>query len=511
MKKNLAYMMPSMLSGTALVFCFPNFDLGFMAFFALFPFLVSLYGKSNRSAFLSGFLLGLPYFFGTNYWVYHSISKYGGVNVITSYLLVLLLAMYLSLFTGIFAALYASRIKKTSLPAMLIAPVLWVVLEYLRSFALTGYPYSLIGYTQYGFLEFIQIADLTGVYGVSFLVLAVNGALADFFILKRRTAEMPLFHKNHTVIGYILLAIALGATMMYGTEMLDKEVTGKPLNTVIVQPNIEQNIKWDPAYQGEVLKTLETLTRKTVTPETDLIIWPETALPFYYERDKENTRRFRSFVRKISKPLLTGTITVYTDKEGEITLGNSAIVMNKKGKEAFRYGKIHLVPFGEYVPLKKYIGFIDKLVVGIGDYRAGDNFSKATVKKKKVASVICYEVAFPNLVRKFFKKDGDALVVITNDAWFGRTTGPYHHVAMSVFRAVENRKPVLRAANTGVSGFIDSRGRIEKSTEIFTRTAINHAVITDNTRSVYSRFGDLFIYLCTIVTIILMADLRRTH
>jgi len=504
-------MIPSLLSGAALVVCFPFFKAGPLAFVALVPFLVFLYGKSNRSAFFSGFLMGLPYFFGTNYWLYHSISKYGGVNIVASLLLVFLLSMYLSLYTGAFAWLYVSRIRNTSLPAMLIAPVLWVVIEYVRSFALTGYPYSLIGYTQYNFLRFIQISDLTGVYGVSFLVVAVNGAIADFFILKRRIAEKPLFHINPTISGYVLLIAALSATMLYGSNRLAAEPAGRPLNTVIVQPNIEQNIKWDPAYQLSVLGSLETLTRRSITPETDLVIWPETALPFYYERDRENTGRFISFVKSISTPLLTGTISVYSDKQENITLGNSSILMDKNGKESFRYDKVHLVPFGEYVPLKSIIGFIDKMVVGIGDYRAGNSYSTGKVSGRKFASVICYEVAFPNLVRNFFKKDGDFLVIMTNDAWFGRTTGPYHHMAMSVFRAIENRKPVLRAANTGVSGVIDSRGIVVYTTDIFTSTAVSSTVNTDGRRSAYSRFGDLFIYLCSIVTIILIADLRRTH
>lgn len=511
MKNKIKYMLPSLLSGTALVFCFPYFKTGLLGFIVLVPFLVSLCGQSSRGAFFSGFLMGLPYFFGTNYWLYHSISQYGGVNVVISYLLVFLLSMYLSLYTGIFASLYVSRIKNTSLPAVIVAPVLWVVMEYLRSTALTGYPYSLMGYTQHEFLSFIQIADITGVYGVSFLVVAVNGAIADFFILKKRVSEKPLFDMNYTLIGYIFIVILVISNLIYGSHGLGEKQEGKVFTAAIIQPNIEQGMKWDRRYQQSVLSTLETLTEKSVRNGASIVIWPETAIPFYYGRDAVNTARLRSFVNSVSTPVLTGAITVKTDKDGQITLSNSSVFLNKKGKESFRYDKVHLVPFGEYIPLKGILGFIieQKLVEGIGDYEAGVNFSTAGWEGKKFASIICYEVAFPSLVRNFFKKNGDFLVTMTNDAWFGRTTGPYHHFAMSVFRAIENRKPVLRAANTGISGVIDSSGRVKSITPIFTKTSIIENIKTDSRRSFYSRFGDLFIYLCSIITILLIADIRR--
>jgi len=511
MKKTFRYIFPPLLSGTALVFCFPYYKLGLLGFIALVPFLVSLCGRSSRGAFMSGFLMGLPYFFGTNYWLYHSISQYGGVNIVISYLLVFLLSMYLSLYTGIFASLYVSRIKHTSLPAVLIAPFLWVVLEYIRSIALTGFPYSLIGYTQHEFLKFIQIADITGVFGVSFLVVAVNGAIADFFILKKRVSDKPLFDMNPTINGYLFITIIVIANLFYGSHRLNDKTTSSSFTAAIVQPNIEQDIKWDRRYQDTVLDTLESLTLKSLESGADIIIWPETALPFYYGHDRQNTDRFRAFVNSISTPVLTGAVTVHEDEDNVISLRNSSIFTNKKGKETFRYDKVHLVPFGEYIPLKGLLGFIieNKLVEGIGDFRAGTSYRNAKWDRRKFASIICYEIAFPELVRNFFKKNGDFLVTMTNDAWFGRTTGPYHHFAMSVFRAVENRKPVIRAANTGISGVIDSSGLVQASTEIFTRAVVIENVKTDNRRSIYSRFGDLFIYLCSIITIVLVAYTRR--
>lgn len=509
-KRTLGQLGPSFISGAALVLCFPTFDYAPLAFVAMAPFLISLCGKEGRSAFMAGLAFGLPYFFGTNYWLYHSMSKYGGLDVVTSCLLVFLLAFVLSIFTGIFATLYSKRIRKTSLPALFVAPLFWVLLEYLRSFIFTGYPYSLMGYTQYANLKFIQIADITGVYGVSLLVVAINGAVADFFIARKRRAEKPLFHLSPTMAGYAALALVVIITLVYGYYRLEENYEGEPLNVAIIQPSIEQDRKWDPSYQRVVMQTIESLTEKAAS-SADLVIWPETALPFYYARDVRNTERLMYFINSISTELVTGAITVKVDNEKQkVKLANSAILFDTHGKQTGSYDKVHLVPFGEYVPFgNSILSFVDKMVTGIGDYTPGKSTALLRTSKGKFATLICYEAAFPGLVRSFFKKDGDFIVILTNDGWFGRTTGPFQNFTLSAFRAIENRKPVLRAANTGISGIFDSRGRLMNSTKLFERTAIIHTVNTDKSRSFYSRFGDLFIYFCTIITIIVMADIRR--
>ena len=514
MKNTVRNYLPPLISGIALIFCFPSFDYGYLSFIVLVPFLIHIHKQENRRAFMSGFLLGLPYFFGTGYWVAHSINKYGGMNLTLSYLMVLLLAIYLSLYTGMFAAMFASKIRSTSMPAVIVAPLFWVMMEYMRSILFTGMPYSLIGYTQYEFIRFIQISDITGVYGVSFLVVAVNGAIADFFIMKKRRAEKPLFHLSPTFWGIVALCLILVTTMTYGTYKLKQTRPGHEIKAAIVQPNIEQDMKWDVSYQGQVMRLLMDMSLRASAKQPDIIIWPETAIPFYYGMDPVNTRILTSFVDTLSIPLVTGGITVKESKKGEEkgkrpALANSSIVFDKNGKNVFTYDKTHLVPFGEYVPLKNILGFIDKIVVGIGDYKEGDSFDKYKWEKGSFSSAICYEIAFPSLIRKFYKRGGDFLVTITNDAWFGKTTGPYHHFAMTVFRAIENRKPVLRAANTGVSAIIDSSGRTVAKTQIFEKNLIIENIRTDSTISIYSKYGDLFIYFCTIITIILIADIRR--
>lgn len=498
---------PAVISGSILVLCFPKPDLFLMAWIALVPFLLSLYNKGPKQAFMAGIFLGIPYFFGTLYWIYHSINHYGGISFPASISIVILLCLYLSIYPGIFAFLFSLTIRKTQLPALLIAPVFWVVLEFLRTYVFTGFPWSSIGYSQYQFLTIIQIADITGIYGVSFLVLAVNGALADLFLLKQRTKDMPLFPLSYTVIGFVLLAALVISTVIYGQMRLGEERNGSRIRASIIQGNIEQDRKWIPEYQDAVIATYKELSLKAAEDSPSIIIWPETAVPFFFMTDKKYSGDLVAFQNQLNSYLLFGSILVKGKQDNRYLLSNSAVVLDESGKATYTYDKIHLVPFGEYVPLQKILFFINKLVVGIGDYAHGNHYLRAETPSGAFAPLICYEIIFPGLVRKFYTTGGDYMVNITNDAWFGETSGPYQHFSMAVLRAVENRKPVVRAANTGISGFIDSNGRIVSRTGLFQKAILTEEVKTDSTISFYTKYGDLFSYGCIVFSVILLANL----
>jgi apolipoprotein N-acyltransferase len=484
---------PSILSGLLLILAFPRFDIYPLAWFALAPLLVFLYGKDRKTAFRAGLLFGLVYFFGTTYWIYHSINKYGSLPLVPSLLLVLLLCLYLSLYPALFAVLYSSYLRKTVLPAMIAAPVFWTPLEFLRSYALTGFPWSSLGYSQYNFLSFIQIADITGVYGVSFLLIAFNGAVADIFLIRKRSSERPLYPLMPTISSSIVLFLALLMTFSYGFYRLNQQREGAVIKAAVVQGNIEQDKKWDPSYQQAVTAVYHELSSQAAMVNPNLIVWPETAAPFYFGKDKELTANLQDFQRQTNSYLLFGSVLA---KNNNYT--NSAVLLNKDGTVTYAYDKIHLVPFGEYVPLRRLLFFVNKLVVGVGDYIRGDSYIKAVTPFGSFGTMICYEIIFPGLVRKFFVRGGDFIVTITNDGWFGKTHGPYQHFSMAVFRAVENRKPVIRAANSGISGFIDSNGKVLSRTELFTRTFLAQEMKTDRTLSAYTKYGDIFSYLCIV-------------
>ncbi len=506
-KSFLKMYLPAFTSGILLVLSFPTIDFFFLAWIALVPFLLSLYNKSPKEAFWAGIIFGIPYFFGTEYWIYHSINHYGGVPFFASIAIVFALCLYLSLYTGVFALLSSVNFRSSRLPIPFFAPSLWVALEFLRSYVFTGFPWSSIGYSQYKFLSIIQIADITGIYGVSFLVVAVNDAFAEFFLLRRRFREMPLFPMSLSVIWISFLLLFVSTSLIYGQWRLSQERPGNVLRASVIQGNIEQDRKWDPAYQDTVMETYSDRSLQAASSSPNLIVWPETSVPFFFGTDREYTEKLTALQNQLGAYLLFGSVLVKEKSKERKLLSNSALLLDETGNVAYVYDKIHLVPFGEYVPLQNLFFFINKLVAGIGDYIQGDRYEIAETPFGGFATLICYEVIFPGLVRKFYFKGGDFIVNITNDAWFGKTTGPYQHFSIAVFRAIENRKPLIRAANTGISGFIDSNGRIIARTPLFQQTILTTEIKTDRTKSFYTKYGDLFSYFCIVSSILLLANI----
>jgi apolipoprotein N-acyltransferase len=499
---------PAIVSAALLVLSFPVFDLWFLAWVAFVPLLLSLGERTPKQSFATGYVFGLVYFFGTLYWIYHSINYYGGVSFVSSILIVLLLCGYLSLYPAVFAYLYRVMVERTKLPALFIAPVVWVVLEFLRSYAFTGFPWSSVGYSQYKFLSMIQVADITGIYGISFLVLSVNGALTDISLLKKRLREMPLFPLSPTIAGAVCLVVVLSFSVGYGTWRLNQVRPGKKVRISVAQGNIAQDKKWEPQFQNEVLNDYFNLSRKAAGSSPRLIVWPETAVPFFFGTDRQNTDKLIGVQKTLGPWLLFGSVTVKEKTADKIFLANSAILLDPEGQTRYTYDKIHLVPFGEYVPLRRALFFIDKIVAGIGDYAPGTRYERAQTPFGSFGTLVCYEVVFPGLVRKFYTNGGDFIVNITNDAWFGKTAGPYQHFSMAVFRAIENRKPLVRAANTGISGFIDSNGRIQLRTPLFVREVATADITMDESLTFYTKYGDLFSYACIVLFLIVAINIR---
>lgn len=508
---NFAYL-SALLGGGLMVLSFPSFDIYPLAWLALAPLLTLLYDKPIGESFKSGLMFGMVYFFGTVYWIYYSVYHFGSISLVPSLMIVLILSLYLSLYPAAFCALYSTIIKKTDLPALLIAPVLWTSLELLRSYAFTGFPWSSLGYSQYLFTVFIQSADIIGIYGISFLIVAVNGAIADYFIMQERTRARPLYSQLYTYAGWSILFIVLLTNFAYGLYRLHQHRLGSPLKVVVVQGNIEQDKKWDRFYQTYVTDVYHNLTLKASSQTAedlhgpDLVVWPETAVPFYFGSDKLRSEELVDFQRSVGAYLLFGSVLKKrTDSE---EYSNSTVLLTKDGTVSYIYDKIHLVPFGEYVPMRSVLFFLNKLVVGIGDYIKGDSYIKAVTPFGSFGTPICYEIVFPGLVRKFYVKGGDFIVTVTNDAWFGRTNGPYQHFSVAVFRAIENRKPVIRAANTGISGFINSNGEILAATALFSKTALKADIITDRTITFYTKYGDLFSFVCIVLSFLLVIKYR---
>lgn len=494
-------------SGGLLVLSFPRFDFYPLAWIALVPLLIAVRGKNSRPAFYLGLLTGFTYFTGTIYWMYHSMYYYGGVPLILSILILIVLSLYLALYTGIFSMMFSFLSKQSAVPTLLTVPVLWVSLEYFRTYALTGFPWSLLGYSQYKFLPLIQISDITGVYGVSFLVAAINGALCDIVLSRYRKSDIaPLLPQWPGILGMIVFILIITASLHYGFGKLNGPDKQGNIKVSVIQGNIRQDVKWDSRFQREVIDTYKRLSIKALSAKPDIIIWPESAVPFVFGYDKTLTEDISVFSKEINSYLLFGGVVVKQNEADKSSLANSAILLSPEGKLISVYDKIHLVPYGEYVPLKKLFPFIDKMVTAIGDFVQGEKTTVMETPFAKIGNLICYEIIFPGLVREFVNSGANLLVTITNDAWFGRTAAPYQHFSMAVFRAVENRVPVARAANTGISGFIDAKGRILNKGDIFVEAALTEEIATGGDKSFYTRYGDVFTWLCISISVLLVLN-----
>jgi len=491
----------SLLSGILLILSFPNFDLEFLAWFALVPLLHAIDGKTLSRSFRLGFLTGIISFFGILYWIIVAAHTYGNIPLTLSVFILLLLVGYLSLFIGAFTFLARLIQVRSGLQTYLFTPLLWVALEYLRSFLLTGFPWANLGYSQYLNLPFIQMAEITGAYGPSFVILLVNATL--FQILHQRPKKaFPIREAILTVL--ILLAFLIYGYVKMG--MVDREMTGNPsLRVGLVQGNIDQSIKWNESFQRETLKIYEKLSFRVAEQKPDLILWPETATPFFFQDAKEYQPFVLDIPKKTNAFLLFGTPS-YKIQKGEVNHYNSAYLVSPSGELVGKYEKIHLVPFGEYVPLQDLLSFIGSWGEGIGDFKSGKEIVNFSLPQGQFGVLICFEIIFPDLSRRFVKKGANFLVTITNDAWFGKTSAPYQHFSMAIFRAVENRVFVARAANTGITGLIDPKGKILKQGGIFTEEAINGTIRLSNQKTFYTLYGDIFAWICSVLSILLLAN-----
>jgi apolipoprotein N-acyltransferase len=488
----------SLLSGVLLILSFPNFELEFLAWFAFVPLLYAAHGKTRLHAFTLGFLTGLVSYLGILYWIVVAVHTYGNIPFLVSGFILLLLVGFLSLFTGVFGFLTRVIPLTSGIQTILFLPILWTALEYLRSFLLTGFPWANLGYSQYLNLPFIQMADITGPYGLSFVILLVNSTL--FWIL------LQWINKSFPVREVVVTLLVLLCSMIYGyvkMGTIDQKLSHQPsLKVALIQGNIDQSIKWDESFQKETLKIYERLSLKAAEQHPDLIIWPETATPFFFQQATEYQPMILDIPNKTKAFLLFGSPSFQIER-GKVNHYNSAYLASPSKEIIGKYDKIHLVPYGEYVPLGEILP-LGSLGEGIGNFKSGDVIYNFSLPQGKFAVLICFEIIFPDLCRRFVKKGADFLVTITNDAWFGRTSAPHQHFTIAVFRAVENRVFIARAANTGITGFIDPTGRIIKKGEIFTEEAMNGTIRLSKKKTFYTLYGDVFAWICSGFSLLLL-------
>jgi len=497
----------SAVSGILLIFSFPNLDFGFFAWFALVPLFYAVEGKNLLGALVLGLVTGFISFLGILYWIIVAVHTYGNVPLILSGLILLLLIAYLSLYVGTFTFLTRFLQTHFGFQIIILSPLLWVGLEYLRSFFLTGFPWAILGYSQHLNLPFIQSADILGAYGLSFALVLVNVTL--YLIIR----QWPTKSFPYRVV--IVTVIILLGFFVYGhvrIAAVERQAACQPsLKIGLVQGNIDQSMKWDESFRRETMAIYERLTLKVGQEKPDLILWPETATPFFFQDAKEYQPLILDIPVNTKAFLLFGTPS-YKIEKGKANHYNSAYLASPSGQIIGKYDKIHLVPFGEYVPLSDLLSFIGSLGEGIGDFKSGKEIFNFSLPHGKFGVLICFEIIFPDLCRRFVKQGAELLVTITNDAWFGKTSAPYQHFSIAAFRAVENRVFVARAANTGITGLIGPTGKILKQGAIFKEETMTGTIPLMKEKTFYTQYGDVFAWVCSGFSALFLsiAAFRRT-
>jgi apolipoprotein N-acyltransferase len=467
----------------------------------------------------------------------------------------IVLSLYQGLYFGIFSLFFYVFTQtdngSTVLPVRqaltancLILPGAWCLLEYVRANLFGGIGWNLLGYSQYQTVPLIQISDITGVYGVSFLIVLINSLaffslrmmLSNRNINSKSPAKYPLGFstgfKINLLFNMFIAVFIMSFVLVYGYKSIDRfSLNAKDKEQVkisVVQGNIGQMQKWDSAYKDYILNKYQNLTMQAAMHKPDIIIWPETSVPGYLNKDAKLMRRLQGFVKKINTPLLVGSpMAGLKDNTGTKEL-NSAVLFSKKADIIARYNKSHLVIFGEYIPFERFYPAIRRFFPLTGNFTPGDEYtifklSDIDVKfRSTFGCLICFEDIFPGIVRRFVKEGADFMVNITNDAWFGKSCAAYQHAGNSVFRAVENRRPFIRSANTGLSCFIDKTGAIWKRVRAEGDSLFVDGHITDtigiaisSRLTFYTKYGDIFVLFCfaaiVIFAILFMIDYIRYH
>ncbi len=496
------------MTGVATGLSFPDPSLSYLAWVAWIPLFIMLESTSvsvfrlTWSASFIGFTMNLA-------WVRHTMIDYGGIAWPLAVLFVGLLAAYCALFQAV-ALVCAFRIRPVFKETWCLIPAAcWVSFEYLRTYLFSGFPWNALGLSQYNILPVLQNARWGSFYGISFMIIMVNTVIALMIRQGKKKEVMRQFLATVLVMG---LAIGYGFSVLSHADRNAAE-----LRVALIQPNIPQDLKWQESYRGETLEKLIQLSESLRDGRPELIVWPESSITFLYRfagryRTAEGLTyadRINSLIQTMDAPLLTGTL----DQLDSATY-NAAVLVPRSGGLEMYYYKEHLVPFGEYVPLPSMFFFVNRLVEGaIGTFDTGESAAPLIAGTTRIGMTICYEGVFPDLVRRRVAQGADVLCNITNDAWFGRSWAPEQHFSNYCYRAVENARPVIRAANTGITGAIDACGRPITKSDLFTPDAKLVTVGIPAETTFYTRFGDVFSLSCVLFCVIaatIRAVRRRT-
>ena len=480
------------------ILSFPPLNFSFSAFFALsFLFYLS-YGKTKRKALLIFFVAGIIVSLIHLHWLLLlEVEPWVEKFLIVGFLL---LVLYLSIYWAIFGYLFAHFTQiGFGLREFLVIPSIWVIFEFIRSKGVIGFPWVPLWLSQLGNLPLAQSVSLFGPFGLSFLIVLLNIALFWTYIDRKRGLR--------TLISVFLLVIILSFWGKLRMENLKDEK--RELKVAIFQPNVLPRYLFEAGEWKETEEAYLELN-KSLEDSVDLIVFSESALPGFYKTSKLNKELIGKILAKHPAYIIIGSAD-FERKEEEFKLYNTAFLLDEKGFIVNKYHKTHLVPFGEWIPYEDHIPFLKNLDFGQGDYLPGKELVLFRVKNVNLGTLICFESIFPEISREYVRKGADILVNITSDGWYGKSIGPLEHFELARFRAIETGSPIIRAAKTGISAYIDERGRIVRKIGLFKRGILVVNVKLRQESTLYTKIGDkpIFIILILIVLFLLVYNQKK--
>ncbi|HWT00150.1 MAG TPA: apolipoprotein N-acyltransferase [Pyrinomonadaceae bacterium] len=491
----------ALLSAALLIFSFPDFNLWPLAWVGLVPLFLAVARRPGRGrAFLLGLITGTVYFYGSCYWLTYSMIRYGGIPPWVAFPLIVPGALLLGIFPALCSMGLARAVARWGGRAMFVAPLMWAAMEWAR-LGVTGQLWNAVGYSQAYATPLIQSARWGGVYLVSFLIVLVNAAVAH--MLFERTARATKWG-GAAIVFAALVILAASLTSGPGAQ------TTEPAAVVVaVQPNVPMDPQESLAETAALVERHYQLSESGLAQFADkfpnvprVVIWPESPMYFQYARDSEFRQLIAAFARKSHASVL------FNSQEPAPAGGsyNSAVMVNEEGRLVAQYDKIRLMPFGEYVPLPRWLPFVSYIPTMVGDFTPGAQYTLMPLGQARTGVFICFESAFPYLSRHFAAEGADVLVNISNDGYLGPTPVMRQHLANTVFRAVENNRAVVRVTNTGITAFVTERGDVLDATEGFRPEVRTWAVGRGSAgKTFYTRFGDLFVGMCAALSLIVVA------
>ncbi len=435
---------------TFFAFANPFLQIGFLVIFypLLFIHISNECDKLKDSIKLS-WIAGSIIYSSCLYWIAYPIYTYSNVPLLVAIACPILIGLYLGIYSGIFSGILFFIKRNNWFIKGLIASLTWSSLEYIRAYFLTGFPWINIPQALTHYTKFIQPIQIMGESLFSGIIVIIVVWIYEA--------------KNRKIIPPIAGVVSILLIYIWGSFLYNKNIDYKSeIKAIIIQGNINQYVKWDKKYQLSTLKKYIELTDKSLDNKGNntLVVWPETAMPFYLQERNMLSYKLLNYLREKKIILLTGAPAYKIDKDKIRWYNRAYLIYN--GRIRDYYDKVHLVPFGEYIPFGKVLGFLGKIVEGPGDFSSGRVLKPLKIKDLAIGTLICYEIIFPDLVAQLVKNKANLIVNISNDAWFGNSSGPYQHLNLAILKAIETNRFIIRATNSGISAIISPKGEIVK-------------------------------------------------